>query len=269
MSRSVGTFCLLVVMLAGLSGCSGSASKDSKKPAVPLDKIQGKLQVQKLMQPTAADTAINAGGPSLYIIDGLRRYRLFIKAPIEVADGQQYMAEGVYAQKAIDDIGDPDKGANGYPLPASVETVVTRAWPGLAFDVTAGHESVLRAAVSRYPARPVFLVVHLTQVDSKATGAAKSADDDDAKEVAVSADKQRAALVEGPTTQPAPLWEPKGGKISCKVVIGTDGKISSLETGAQLCEAVPWSQFRYQPKVQGGKPVKVRTEIEVTFEPRK
>ena len=267
MNRSAGIFCLLIVMLFGLGGCSSSSSKDSNKPAVPLDKIQGRLQVQTLLQPTAADTAINAGGPSLYIIDGLRRYRLFVKHPVEVSDGKEYVAEGVYAQKAIDELGDPDKGANGYPLPASVETVVGRAWPGLAFDVTAGHVSVLRAAVSRYPARPIFLMVHLTQVDSKAGAAAKPADDD-AKEVSVPADKQRAALVEGPKTQPAPLWEPKGGKISCKVLIGTDGKIDSLETGAQLCEAVPWSQFKYQPKVQGGKPVKVRTEIEVNFEPR-
>jgi hypothetical protein len=32
---------------------------------------------------------------------------------------------------------------------------------------------------------------------------------------------------------------------------------------------VPWSQFRYQPPVQNGHPVKVSTEVEVRFDPRK
>jgi hypothetical protein len=53
------------------------------------------------------------------------------------------------------------------------------------------------------------------------------------------------------------------------VVIGTEGKIADLDTGKQLCESVPWSQFRYQPTVQGGHPVKVSTEVEVRFDPRK
>jgi hypothetical protein len=53
------------------------------------------------------------------------------------------------------------------------------------------------------------------------------------------------------------------------VVIGPEGKISEMESGAQLCETVPWSKFRYQPPVQGGHPVKVKTEVEVRFEPRK
>jgi hypothetical protein len=57
--------------------------------------------------------------------------------------------------------------------------------------------------------------------------------------------------------------------VGCKVVIDPQGKISELESTAQLCETVPWSQFRYQPPVQGGHPVKVRTEVEVRFEPRK
>jgi hypothetical protein len=52
------------------------------------------------------------------------------------------------------------------------------------------------------------------------------------------------------------------------VIIGTDGKIAELLTGKQLCEIVPWSQYRYQPTVRNG-PVKVNTEIEVRFEPRK
>jgi len=52
-------------------------------------------------------------------------------------------------------------------------------------------------------------------------------------------------------------------------VINSKGKISELDTGVQLCEAVPWSQFTYQPPVRGGHPVKVSTEVEVKFEPRK
>ena len=88
-------------------------------------------------------------------------------------------------------------------------------------------------------------------------------------EVSVAADKQRALLVEGPTVLEAPLWQPAGGTVRCKVVIDGEGKISDLQTGVQLCEAVPWSQFRYQPPVQGGRPVKVKTEVEVRFEARK
>jgi hypothetical protein len=150
------------------------------------------------------------------------------------------------------------------------------AWTGLAFDVTDAHVSVLRARVNRYPARPVFLVTRLTPVPSKEGGDASAeakkvaeAEEKGIPEVSVAADKQRALLIEGPTVQPAPLWEPAGGTVRCKVVIDKEGRISELETGVQLCEAVPWSQFRYQPPVQGGHPVKVKTEVEVRFEPRK
>ena len=52
-------------------------------------------------------------------------------------------------------------------------------------------------------------------------------------------------------------------------MIDPEGKISELESGTQLCEAVSWNQFKYQPPVQGGKPVKVKTEVEIRFEPRK
>ena len=93
--------------------------------------------------------------------------------------------------------------------------------------------------------------------------------EEDIPEVSVAADKQRAFLIEGPTVQTAPLWEPAGGTVRCKVVINPKGKVSELETGIQLCEAVPWSQFRYQPPVERGHPVKVKTEVEVRFEPRK
>jgi len=268
----VGTFCLLTLIVAGLGGCS--SAPPAKKAATPLDRVQGKAQVQVLVQPSAADAALNAGGPSVYLWQGLRRYRLFLKTPVEVVADKEYIAEGVYAQRVIDEIGDPDQGKNGYPLPSSCETVVSMAWPGLAFDVTGGHASVLRATVKRHPARPVFLVVRLVPVVSKETGdasakQAKEAEDENIKEVSIPAEKQRALMIDGPIVQPAPLWEPAGGTVSCKVIIGKEGKISSLETGVQLCEAVPWSQFRYQPPVQGGHPVKVQTEVEVRFEPRK
>jgi len=76
-------------------------------------------------------------------------------------------------------------------------------------------------------------------------------------------------LVEGPTVLTAPLWEPAGGTARCKVVIDEEGKIAELDSGAQLCETVRWSQFRYQPTVKGGHPVRVNTEVEVRFDPRK
>jgi hypothetical protein len=276
MNRNAYIFCGLVLTLAGLGGCSSEpADKDSKKAGAAPDKIQGKVQVN-LSESTADDAALNAGGQSVYLWEGTRRYRLFFKSPVQVDPGKEYIAEGVYAQKAIDEIGDPDQGKNGYPLESSCERVVRKAWSGLAFDVTDGHASVLRARVKRFPARPVFLVTRLTPVTSKENGGGSGdakkdaeANEKDIPEVSVPADKQRALLIEGPTVQTAPLWEPKGGTVRCKVIIGKDGKISELETGMQLCEAVPWSQFRYQPPVQGGHPVKVSTEVEVRFEPRK
>jgi hypothetical protein len=206
-------------------------------------------------------------------MNGLRRYRLFFKSAVQVDPNQEYIAEGVYAQKAIDEIGDPDQGKNGYPLPSSCDRVVRTAWPGLAMDVTDLDARVLCTRVKRYPARPVFLVTRLRPVTSKESGAAKPKEDasagEDIREVTVAADKQRALLIEGPTVQTAPLWAPEGGKARCKLVIDKEGKISDLETGAQLCESVPWSQFHYQPLVQKGHPVKVRTEVEVRFDPRK
>jgi hypothetical protein len=208
----------------------------------------------------------------MYIWEGVRRYRLFVKAPVGVVHGKEYAVEGVYAQKAIDEIGDPDQGKNGYPLLASCAEVVRRAWTGLGFYEADEHASVLRQMVSRYPARPVFLVSKLTPVESKEGGEAaekKKAADKAIPEVTVPADRQRAQLVEGPTALTAPLWQPAGGSVRCKVLIGTEGKIEELQTGVQLCEAVPWSEYRYQPPVQGGSPVKVKTEVEVSFDPRK
>jgi hypothetical protein len=277
MDRNAYISCFLVLVLAGLGGCSSTPSdKASKKAGTTRDRIQGKAQVV-LAESTASDAALNAGGPSVYLWDGgVHRYRLFMKTTYQIDPGKEYLAEGVYAQKAIDEIGDPDQGKNGYPLQSSCDRVVRMAWPGLAFDVTDGHATVLHAKVNRYPARPVFLVTRLLPVTSK-EGAVDTADpkkdaetgEKDIPEVSVAADKQRALLIEGPTVQPAPLWAPAGGTVRCKVVIDKEGKISELQTGAQLCETVPWSQFRYQPPVQRGRPVKVETEVEVRFEPRK
>jgi hypothetical protein len=270
MYRNAYVFCFFVLTLAGLGGCSSGPS--AKKAGTAPDKIQGKAEEVR-SESTAADAALNAGGPSVYLVDGLRRYRLFFKTAFQVDPGKEYIAEGVYAQKAIDEIGDPDQGKNGYPLESSCDRVVRMAWPGLAFDMTDSQVSVLCARVKRYPARPVFLVTRLLPVTSKESGSAaepkKDAKAEDIPEVSVAADKQRALLIEGPTVQAAPLWAPAGGTVRCKLVIGKEGTISELETGVQLCESVPWSQFRYKPTVRGGRPVKVETEVEVRFEPRK
>jgi hypothetical protein len=95
------------------------------------------------------------------------------------------------------------------------------------------------------------------------------ADEKDPPKVSVPADKQRDLLVEGPTTLPAPLWEPEGGTAKCKVVVDEEGKIAELDSGSQLCETVPWSQFRYKPTLKGGHAIRVSSEVEVHFDPRK
>jgi hypothetical protein len=266
-------FCgFLVLTFVGLAGCSSEPSTKASKQTTPPDKIQGKAQIL-LEETTASDAAMNAGGPSVYLVDGLNRYRLFFNKPFHVEAGKEYIAEGVYAQKAIDAIGDPDQGKNGYPLESSCDRVVRMAWPGLAFDVTDSHTTNLRAKVKRYPARPVFLVTGIQEVTSAGDSAKQKKDtgnrEKEAPEVSVSADKQRALLIEGPTVLPAPLWEPAGGTARCKVLIDEDGKIAELHSGAQLCETVPWSQFRYKPTVKGAHAVKVDTEVEVRFDPRK
>ncbi len=211
MTRTTYVFCFLVLTLAGLAGCSSKPS--AKQAARPPDKIQGKAQIV-LNESTALDAALNAGGPSVYLVDGLNRYRLFFNKAFQVEPGQEYIAEGVYAQKAIDAIGDPDQGKNGYPLESSCDSVVRMAWPGLAFDVTDSYSTSLRAKVKRFPARPVFLVTRIQPVTSGADSAKQKKDagavEKEAPEVSVPADKQRALLVEGPTVLTAPLWEPVG-----------------------------------------------------------
>jgi len=269
MYRKTYFICFVVLTLAGLGGCSGGPSANESKKAAAPDRIQGKVQ-EILSETTATDVALNAGGPSVYLLDGLHRYRLFFRTAVQIDPNKEYIAEGVYAQKAIDDIGDPDQGKSGYPLPASCERVVRTAWPGLAMDVTDLHSQVLCTRVKRYPARPVFLVTRLLPAEpKKEQGIGAGVEGEDIPEVTVPADKQRALLLEGPTGLTAPLWAPAGGTARCKLVIDKDGKIAELETGAQLCESVPWSQFRYKPTVRGGHPVRVETEVEVRFDPRK
>jgi hypothetical protein len=266
MYRDAYILYFLVITLAGLGGCSSEPSgKTPAKAVAAPDKIQGKAQVA-VNETTATDAAINAGGPSVYLVEGMHRYRLFFNKPIHVDPGKEYIAEGVNAQKAIDEMGDPDQGKNGYPLETSCDRVVKMAWPGLDFKVVDSHVSTLRSRVRRYPARAVFLVTQLMPVTSKEAN--KEAEEKDLPEVSVPAEKQKALLIKGPGDLTAPLWEPEGGTVRCKVII-SDGKVSELDTGAQLCETVPWSQFSYQPTAKGGHPVNVKTEVEVHFTPRK
>lgn len=248
--------------LAALAGCS---SEPAKKEVAAPDKIQGKAQIVTT-ETTALDASMNADGPSVYLVDGLNRYRLFFNRHFQIDPGKEYVAEGVHAQKAIDAIGDPDQGKNGYPLQSSCSTVVGRAWPGLALDLAESYANSLRDRVKRYPARPVFLV---TKIEPATSPAAPAKQSNDGPEISVPADKERALLIEGPTTLPAPLWEPSGGTANCKVLIDEEGKIAELNTGAQLCESVPWSQFRYKPTLKAGHPARVDTEVAIHFEPRK
>ena len=275
MNRSARIFCFLVFTLAALGGCS-SGPPESKKAAAAPDRILGKAQVLEDSDGGATEAALNAGGPSVYLWEGMHRYRLFLRKPADVIHGNEYVAEGINAQKTIDEIGDPDQGKNGYPLQSSCESVVRKVWSGLPFDEFDADVSLLRAVIKRHPARAVFLVTGIraatdAEISTVSTEPKKdaAAGEKNVPEISVPADKQRASLIEGPTVLPAPLWEPAGGTVRCKVVIDPAGKISELATGAQLCETVEWSQFRYQPPVQSGHPVKVDTEVEVRFEPRK
>src|ERR1035438_3195781 len=135
MNRSARIFCFLVLTLAALGGCSSKPSAQvSKKAETAPDRIQGKAQVLP-ESGGASDAALNAGGPSVYLWEGAKRYRLFLRTAVDITHGSEYVAEGVYAQKAIDEIGDPDQGKNGYPLQASCEHVVRRAWGALSFDL--------------------------------------------------------------------------------------------------------------------------------------
>ncbi|WP_321473024.1 hypothetical protein [uncultured Paludibaculum sp.] len=276
MNRKVNFVCFALVLptLAALNGCSSKPPAGESKKAAPAPfKIQGKLRVLSITGSTS-DSSLNGGGPSIFVWEGRQQYRLFSRRTLNVTDEKEYIVEGIHAQKAIDEIGDPDQGKGGYPLLTSCERVVKTAWPGMSFEEVDVKAAALRGRVSRYPARPIILVTRIQAAPSKDDGTVaadkkKAKEEEDLRTVTVPADKQKALLIEGTPVQPAPLWEPAGGTIRCKVIIGSDGKISELETGAQLCEAAPWAQFRYQAPVQGGHPVKVATEVEVRYEPRK
>ncbi len=262
-------FSVALSALAALGGCSSTPPAGEAKKAPPaIFKVQGKLRTMDIAT-AASDSVLNGGGPSVFIWEGMQQYRLFSKRTANVVDGEHYIVEGIHAQKMIDEIGDPNGGKGGYPLLSSCERVVKTAWPGMSFEEVDVKASALRGRVSRYPARPIILVTKIQSAPATKEEKAAADKEDALPIVSVPAEKQKALLIEGATTQPAPIWEPAAGTVRCKVVIGSDGKISELETGAQLCEAVQWSKFRYQPPVQGGKPVKVRTEVEVKYEPRK
>jgi len=261
---------MAVIMLGACS--SEPRDQQAQKSAAAPDKIHGKIQV--LAQAFgSADASLNEGSPVVYLWQGVLRYTLFFRKPIDVIQGKEYVVKGVNAQRAIDDIGDPDTGRNGYPLLSSCERVVRMAWSGLPFDEIDGRASALRARVKRYPARPVFLVMEMNPATAaeRAASADREAGTEGNKEnipeVSVAAEKQRASLIAGPTVLTAPLWDPAGGTVRCPVVIDPAGKISELGTGMQLCEAVPWYQFRYRPFAQAGRPAKVKTEVEVCFKP--
>ena len=270
MNRSAYIYSLLIATLAVLSGCSSKPpASESKKAEAALESIQGRAQVLT-GQIGTGDAALNPSGPAVYLWVGPKRYRLFSRTTMEVVHGRQYVVEGVNAQKFIDEIGDPDQGKGGYPLRSSCERVVTTTWGSMAFDAIDAYGGLLRERVARYPARPVFLVTKIEPAPPAKEGAgdAKEAEKD-IREITVPGDKQSASLTAGTTVRPAPLWEPAGGKVDCKILIDEEGKIEELQTGVQLCESVDWAEFRYQPPVQGGRPVKVKSDVEITFEPRK
>lgn len=271
MDRNTHIICFSVVLttFAALSGCSSAPPAGEAKKAPPQTiKVQGKLRTMDLAT-SASDSALNGGGPSVFIWEGMQQYRLFSRRTANVVDGEEYIVEGIHAQKMIDEIGDPNGGKGGYPLLSSCERVVKTAWPGMSFEEVDVKASALRGRVSRYPARPIILVTKIQAAPAKKDSKAEADKEAELPIISVPAEKQKALLVEGAAVLTAPIWEPAAGTVKCKVIIGSDGKISELETGAQLCEAVPWSKFRYQPPVQGGRPVKVRTEVEVKYEPRK
>src|SRR5579871_517154 len=194
MNRKGPIFVLLVLALAAGSGCSSKPSgNQATKISAALDRIQGKAQVL-IESGGAMDTALNAGGSSsVYLWEGSRRYRLFFQTPYEVNHGDEYVVEGIFAQKAIDEIGDPDSGQNGYPLLSSCRRVVTMAWNNLPLDAFDLNAQVLRTRVNRFPARPVFLVMRIGPLKSTESGVAAKKDatkDKEAPEVAVPAAKQ-------------------------------------------------------------------------------
>ena len=87
MTRNTYVFSFLVLTLAGLAACSSEPNAKASKAATAPDKIQGKAQIL-LDESTASDAAMNAGGPSVYLVDGLNRYRLFFNKAFQVEAGK-------------------------------------------------------------------------------------------------------------------------------------------------------------------------------------
>jgi hypothetical protein len=268
MKRYAYLFCLLGLTLALLGGCSSQPAADQAKKAAPLDKIQGRLQL--LPSENSTDAALNAGGTSAFIWVGPRRFRLFLTTRPELVHGDQYAVEGIWAQKLIDSIGDPANGANGYPLDDSCRKVVTTMWKNLAFDAIDTQSGLVCSVIKRRPGRPLFLVAKIEPVTLDDAAKKKAAADKEKHpEIDVPADKLKAQLIESAPVETAPLFQPAGGKETCKVYINDQGKVSELLSGRPLCEAVDWSKYSWKPTLQGGKPVWVNSEVEVTFSPRK
>ncbi len=273
MKRNAYVFCFVTLTLALLGGCSSKPASDQAKKAAPPDKIQGKLQL--LPAEGATDAALNAGGESAFLWVGPRRFRLFLRARPELVHGQEYVAEGVWAQKLIDEIGDPANGANGYPLDASCRKAVTTVWKNLAFDALDAQSGLVCSVIKRHPARPLFLVTKIEDAKPEEGASASGKSKEEAqkvkgyKEITVPAEKQRALLIESAPVEKAPLFAPAGGKETCKVFIDPEGKISELLSARPLCEAVDWSKYRYKTTAQSGSPTYVNSEVEVRFDPRK
>jgi hypothetical protein len=273
MKRNAYVFPLLALALGLLGGCSSKPSADEAKKAAPAtDKIQGKLQL--LPAESATDKALNGGGDtSAFLWVGARRFRLFLTTRPELVHGDQYAVEGIWAQKLIDEIGDPANGANGYPLDDSCRKAVTTVWKNLAFDALDAQTGLVCSVIKRRPARPLFLVTKIAPavLDEAAKKKAEADKKRETKpiEITVTAEKQKALLLESPPVQTAPLFQAKGGSETCKVYIDDEGMVHELLSGRPLCEATDWSKYRYKPTLQGGKPVWVNSEVEVKFEPRK
>ena len=90
MTRTASVLCFLVLALAGFAGCSSKPPAKQAAAAAP-DKIHGKAQVN-IDETTELDASMNAGGPSVYLIDGLNRYRLFFNKAFPVEPGHEYIA---------------------------------------------------------------------------------------------------------------------------------------------------------------------------------
>ena len=100
-------FFVLVFALAVLASCSSAPpASEAKKAQIPLDKIQGRIQVLVDNSGGTGDAALNPGGAAVYLWVGPQRFRLFSRTLMEVTHGKDYVVEGVNAQKVIDEIGD-------------------------------------------------------------------------------------------------------------------------------------------------------------------